>query len=270
MSDAPFRRVVIFCDPASDIRAAVEDAAGLASRWGAALHGIFLDDENLRRLAELPFGPQVSLSSPTFTEDLTAHHVASLAASLAAGMRRALAEVASQLGLEWTFSSVRDLPAAAASEPAEGDILLIEGAARAFSGEWRPRSALRQHASGFAGTVLIRGRRSGGEGILLCLPPDAEGSGPVLTAGAALASDKGAIVVMRSAAQDTDQEIAKYFAASQRPRLRILPVAEDGSVLRAIAQFDAALVVLNADGASPEVLSDLIAEGRRDILLIRA
>lgn len=268
--EPPFRRVVILCDACSDIRTAVGDAASLAARWGAALHGVFLDDENLRRLAGLPFGREVSLSSAAPSEALTAQGMAGLAAALESGMRRALAETADALGLEWTFDSIRDVPAATSLVAGEGDILMLEGAAREFSGAWRPRPAFSQSARSFAGTVLVRARSERGKGVMLVLPEDEEGRDAVLAAGAALAAeDEDVVVVTRDGAGGAEEAIADAFGAN-RPRLKLLPAAKrQAALMREIGRHDPALVVLAAGEAEEPLLEDLLAEGRRDVLLVR-
>src|SRR4029077_3506266 len=48
-------RVVVALDAASENRAAIGAAARLAARWKARLHGVFVEDDDLIRLAHLPF-----------------------------------------------------------------------------------------------------------------------------------------------------------------------------------------------------------------------
>ena len=270
MSELPFRRVVVLCDAACDIRVAVSDAATLAARWGIALHGVFLDDENLRRLAELPFGHQVSLSNPMGAEELTAGDVADLSLALGAGMRRAIAQAASAQGIEWTFGSIRDLPAAAAQVAAEDDFLLVEGAVRAFSGTWRPRSVWEKDPGAFAGTVLVRGQRNGGKDILIVLPKSARGRDKVLLAGAAIAADDVDIIVAGTSAalENSKPAIAAHLNTVQRNRMKPLPVEEESALLRAIGDLNPSIVVLECEDPRAQMLLDL-PQARRDILLVR-
>ena len=53
-------RVVVPLDAASENRTAIDTAARLAARAKAPLHGIFVEDEDLLRLAGLPFARQVA------------------------------------------------------------------------------------------------------------------------------------------------------------------------------------------------------------------
>src|SRR5207244_5618991 len=77
-------RIVVSLDAVSENQVAVEAAARLALRWNAALHGVFVEDGDLLRLAGLPFARQVSLGAGA----------APLTAAPAARQLRAFAESA--------------------------------------------------------------------------------------------------------------------------------------------------------------------------------
>ncbi len=267
MSEHPFRRVVLICDAACDIRGAVADAASLASRWGAALHGIYIDDENLHRFAALPFGQSVSLSSAAVTEEFSATDMASLTSARGAAMRRALADVAKAQGLQWNFGAIRDLPSAAMVLAQEGDILVVEAAARAFSGAWRPRTAWEKSPAAFSGTVLTRGRGRGADGILVLIPDDAGIRDKVLAAAAALAVADGEIILAGQGAvlAAAEAAIGKHFPAARHKHVNLLPLDHDRSALsRLLALRCPALIVLSADDAA-----DWLDGAGADILLVR-
>jgi hypothetical protein len=267
MTERPFRRVVLICDAASDIRPAVAEAAALAARWGAPLHGIFLDDENLRRFAALPFSQYVSLSSAEVTEEFTAAAMASLASALGAAMKRVLGEVAKAEGLEWTFGAIRDLRSAASLAGEEGDTLVVEAASRAFSGAWRPRAAWEKSPADFTGTVLLKGRAHGARGILVLLPEDAAQRERVIAASAALAADDEQVVLAGKSAllPDAEAALAQYLDPAQRRRIATLPLDEDhGAVMRYLARRNPALIVLDAEDAG-----DWLDEAKADLLLVR-
>ncbi|RMF77434.1 MAG: universal stress protein, partial [Nitrospirae bacterium] len=60
---AAFRRIVVAVDASADSLAAVRAAARLAEALSAELHGLFVEDANLVRLARLPFAREVRLSA---------------------------------------------------------------------------------------------------------------------------------------------------------------------------------------------------------------
>lgn len=53
------RRILVALDASSHSAAALEAAAELASRYGAELQGLYVEDVNLLRLAQLPFAQEV-------------------------------------------------------------------------------------------------------------------------------------------------------------------------------------------------------------------
>ncbi len=63
--DADHQRILVALDASSDSRAAVEAAVNLAARFNAELTGIYVEDENLLRLADLPFVQEVGHFSAT-------------------------------------------------------------------------------------------------------------------------------------------------------------------------------------------------------------
>ena len=266
MSEPPFRRVVLLCDAACDIQLAVTDAAALAARWGAALHGVFIDDENLRRFAALPFGQLVSLSCAAVTEELSVASVALLSSALGAAMRRTLAEAALEKGLEWTFGSVRDLPSAARLLAEEGDILVVESA-RAFSGAWRPRLAWERSPAAFSGTVLLKGRGSRGRGIVVVLPAEAGKRDKVLSASAAVATGEDDIFLAGDPALlgEAEARLASTLPAGQKTRIKHMPLKPDRAALTGlIARRKPALIVVQAADAE-----GLLGEAHADVLIVR-
>ena len=267
MSEHPFRRVVLICDAACDIRLAVADAASLAARLGAAVHGIYIDDENLHRFAALPFGQPVSLSSAAVAEEMTPDNMASLTSALGAAMRRALADVAKAQGVQWTFGTIRDLPSSASVLAQDGDILVVEATARAFSGTWRPRAAWEKSPAAFSGTVLMKGRGRRTGGILVLLPDDARTRDKVLAAAAALAIADGEIILAGQGAilAGAEAAIAEHLPAAGRKCVKMLPLDTDRSALgRLLARRSPALIVLSAD----DVANWLDGAGA-DILIVR-
>ncbi len=269
-SEPLFRRVVILCDGACDIRLAVRDAASLAARWGVALHGIYLGDENLRRLAELPFGQQVSLSGGVLSEGLHAGDVARMSSALGAGMRRAVAEAAEKHGIEWTFGSTSELPSASDMAGDEGDMMVVEGVTRAFSGSWRPRSSLEHRAGTFVRTVLIRCRKHEGRGVLIVLPDAEAERRKVLTAGVAIAAGEDEIIVLSPDTPDAKRQSSETMGDIGRT-LNIRFQRRDSNdlaLLQHIAALNPAKVAI-AGGESASVIRTLISEARRDLLIVR-
>lgn len=273
MNEPAVRRIIIACDAACDIRRAVEDAAVLAKRRNAALHGVFFEDENLYRLAGLPFGRQMTLSSAV-SEDLGVAELENLSSALGAAMQDALAKAAARHGLEWSFGIVRDLPTVAALAGIEGDMVIVEGVARPFSGSWRPRSAWHGLSMDHARTILIRRQRRTGPGTVAVLLTGGGDQQQFLLAGLAVAEAGDDVVVF---VQDGDrpdieaaQQVAAPIATAHRQSVRSQAAPADIAVLlRQIERLKPSLIVLDAGDVDRLGLHDKIARTSYDVLLIR-
>jgi hypothetical protein len=270
MSEFDIRRVVIACDVQDDIETAVRAAAALAARWGVPVHGVFLQNENLRRLAELPFGRPVSLASPGTTPDFGAGELEALFSAFGAGMRRMLAEAAEAAGLEWSFAELRDVPSAASDALGEGDILVVEARGGGHAGAWRPRSPWESVAHDLGGMVLLRRAEAGGRRrVILVLGAASRDYARSIAAARALTQPRDEIALIMVAAPEAGA------AASLEPALPagIRPVAIEqvnsiAEITARIAALDPRLIVVETAALSAEALQKLIAETRCDLLLV--
>ncbi len=198
--------------------------------------------------------------------------LAALSSALGAGMRRALEAAAAARGLEWSFGAVRDLASSSAFAAGAGDVLVIETQGREFAGAWGPRSQWQARYRAFAASVLVRGRRAIGEGMVVLLPQDAVAWPKVLAAAAALAKgdDGVTILVPRAMAKKAAVAIASYFAPQRGGPVRIEPL-EDGiaALRRRVAALIPAMVVLEAASAGADELRAFVTAARYDVMLVR-
>ena len=271
MSESEVRRIVIACDVQDEIDTAVRKAAELAARWRVPVHGVFLQNENLRRLAELPFGRPVSLTRPGVPQSFDAGDLDRLFSALAAAMRRALAAAAAEAGLDWSFAELRDVPSGAGALLGEGDMLVVEAGVGGLPGAWRPRSFWESVACGFGGMVLLRRGEAAGRRRV------------VLVIGAASADHDRAFDAARSLALPRDETVmlsvgpaggegdAALAAALARRGIRPASTERAGGAaeIRArIAALDPRLVILETEALDAEALQALIGATRCDLLLI--
>jgi len=263
--ESAFRRIVIMCDGTCDILPAVSEAAALAARWGVALHGIYLEDENLRRLAELPFGQQVSLSSGALSEGLSGSDIETLSSALGAGMRRAVAAAAGKQGIEWSFGSTRDFTAALALEAGEQDMLIVEGSTRAFSGAWSPLSSFHARASAYTTSVLIRRRENPGRGVVIVLASRPQRPEALSQIAQAMAVGEEEIIFIAAEAGSPTKR-APLIAGNRKIRIEKQAKDEIG-LARQIASYSPRLVILESEQGdlAPRLLSLLHA----DLLMLR-
>src|SRR5581483_4877961 len=131
MSDAAVTRVVIRLDAVSDSRGTIDAATRLALRWHARLHGVFVEDEALMQLAELPFARQIGLRSGHQALDAAAMRDEFKA--LARHARQMLAEAAQPRRLDWSFEVIRGAADAPIATAGPGDFIVMQAAARPFA-----------------------------------------------------------------------------------------------------------------------------------------
>jgi hypothetical protein len=274
MNEPEIKRVVIACNAQGDIDIAVRGAAVLAARWGVPLHGVFLRDENLLRLAMLPFSRQVSLSAPELSGALELDELQNLLSALAASMRRTIEAAARQEGIDWSFAELHDLPSAASGAVAEGDILVIDAGVRPFSGSWRPRS-LWEGAAGELGTMVLLRRNERGEHpcIVVVLDGGAADHERILGAVRAFASsqDQVHVLALGDLAADVGfrEALLRQFELVGLPKVSLERLPLDLAELpNRIAGLNPRLVAIETSALEQEEVQALVANTWCDLLLV--
>lgn len=271
MSKSEIKRVVIACDAHGNMEIAAREAAVLAARWRLPLHGVFLMDENLLRLAALPLSRHVSLSTPQPPSAFGADELQSLLAALAAGMRRAIEAAAKQEGIDWSFAELRDLPSAASAAVAEGDILMLDAGMRAFSGSWRPRSPWENAASELGGVVLLR--RNEGRGrpcIVLILDGSSEDHERTLSATRALAGPRDRLhaVVLGGNGAASREALVRELERARLANVSVERCPDPTGLRHSLAQLNPGLVAIETAALERAQLRAFVADTRCDLLLI--
>lgn len=124
-SQLPIKRVLVALDASPYSLAALRTAARLAASLGAKLEGIYVEDVNLLRIAELPFTREISIQSaairPIAPQDLERSF-----RSLSGQVEQWMDEVARQFGVVWTFRVLRgQIAAELMANASETDLLSL-------------------------------------------------------------------------------------------------------------------------------------------------
>ncbi len=128
------RRVVAALDAAAMPVQVLETSAALASALHAELVGLYVEDERLLRVAELPFAQEFGLAT-AHARQIDVVDVERALRSQAARMRRMVDALARPLGLAWSLDVVRGEALRSAVAYAGADDLLVIGRARYVPGE---------------------------------------------------------------------------------------------------------------------------------------
>lgn len=117
--------MLVAIDSAFVERELVEVAAGLAGPLGARLVGLFVENENLIRLAGLPFATELSLAGAA--REINPEDVLREMRAQAKAARSLVQEVATAIDVEWAFETARGQPLMTLAEAAEErDIIVVQ------------------------------------------------------------------------------------------------------------------------------------------------
>jgi nucleotide-binding universal stress UspA family protein len=154
--EAALRRILVALDASRTSLHALRAAAALASRLGAELAGLFVEDENLLRLAGLPVARQLSVHGGA------GRPVADIEGelrALAARAREAVAAAAAPHRISWTFRVARGQVAGElVSAAGEADLLVVGWAGHRVAGRPGPGETARAAAARAPISVLILSR----------------------------------------------------------------------------------------------------------------
>lgn len=129
--------ILVALDASRDSLAIVPDAARLARRMGAELVGLYVEDENLVRLAEHPAVREVLLWSGT-ARSVTERALRRALSAQASAARRAVAAAAAEAAVPWSFEVAQGFVAHEVVFRAREADLVIVGRSR--SQRWRRRN----------------------------------------------------------------------------------------------------------------------------------
>lgn len=146
------RRILVALDASTHSLAALQTAVNLAAELEAELEGLFVEDINLLRLAELPFAREVRTLSAV-TQRVSRQRIEAELRAQAARARRALVAAARQAQVPATFRVVRGhVPLEVLAAALEADLLTLGRVSRPLS--------RRVHLGSTARMVVARAPRS--------------------------------------------------------------------------------------------------------------
>ena len=267
-------RIVVPLDAASETATAIETAVRLAARWHVAVHGVFVEDEELIGLAGLPFARQVTLGAGS--EPLTKGDIEDHFRAAAERARRELAAAAQRHDVKWSYEVVRG-PLTADTLAGEHDLVVAGATTRPVGGHFRLSSRCWSWMEVAARPFLLAKRAWGTGGSVLTL---LRGRGPqsaqTLGIAAQIASFHSRSLTVAGAfdpaASDDFATWVSGLLEGHSLNLQTEPEAlEPAALPQRILDLDCRLLVLEAgeqDG-STEDLRELVGHLTCDVLIVR-
>ena len=245
------RRIVVALDASACGRAALAAATQWAAETQAELQGLFVEDVDLLRLANLPFASEVPLPYAV-PRQLEATSIQCAFRVHAERVRRALAEAAGRLRLRWSFQVLQgDVVRTSRALAEQAELLILGWAETAASGS--SRDGLRKPGAA-AGTVLV-------------IDEGSPGSDRVLQAAAELAHVQGAELVVLSPAAEAGEGASRQVRIGQLLQRRGVRYA-----IQPLPTLDARAIVALAERLRSRLLmlvlrSDALSESDLEVLV---
>jgi nucleotide-binding universal stress UspA family protein len=272
---ARIERVVVVLDAVSESRTAIDTATRLAARWRARLHGVFVEDDELLRLANLPFARQVSLGAGV--ETLTRQQAERQLRAFAEQARRDIAAAAQRLNVEWSFDVVHGGASAGVAVASTTDFLVAGTATRPIGGHFRVESRWWSAVAPAVSSFLLSSRMWDRHGAVVALVQNRKpATDRLLDAAAQLAETGGRQLTVICPSELAEDEafvawLSKRLAGYSVPVEIDLAPSEPAEVIRRIIDLDCRLLAIASTDvhAKPEHLRNLIAHAACDVVVIR-
>jgi len=181
------RRILVALDPATPAAALLDASVAFARQVEAELEGLFVEDIDLMRLAELPFAHFLSLPAG-LPQPLDLASLEREMRFLAAGARQALETRAREMNVRCSFRVVRGHLEAEVRTAEAADLVILDRSGATVTRYLRLGAAAGVAALGAARSVLLVSRRPAAIESLVTAYDGSPGADRALGAAARLAS----------------------------------------------------------------------------------
>lgn len=271
-----FRRVLVALDSAAASGAVLELAADIAAANACELCGLFVEDQDLLRLAGLPFAREVQLAR-AMSRTLAPEQLLQDLRAQAGLARAAMLKQATLRHLSWSFQVAQGRSEEAVLLAAtSGDIIAMARRFGPLAQVGRVSRRARLLAARAPGPLLLAGELPAGRPGPVLVPYDASPAAEaMLGLAAGLARGRGEpleILLLGDAtarAGELEVRLTAATGARQALALRLRAPRDDAAALRRLTEADRGLLVLPADApwVKPAQIEQLIERARVPILL---
>ncbi|HEY0945009.1 MAG TPA: universal stress protein [Opitutaceae bacterium] len=250
-----FRRILVALDASPHSFAALEAAAEMAAGLEAELFGLFVEDINLLRLAELPFAQEVSPLHAGMRRELDRPTMERALRVAARRAREAMAAVIGRRPVRWSFRVARGrVVTELLSAAVEADVLALGKAGADFAARLGLGSTALSVLRNAPCAVLLLSRGVRLRPPVVVVVGNGAASPRAVEAGAALASACGQdlVVLIRG----TDTAVANRLRTQLAEMLEPFALAVTyrqisgtgaGGIIRAVAEAHAGALVMDLE-----------------------
>jgi nucleotide-binding universal stress UspA family protein len=269
------RRILVALDASPASLAALDLAADLAERYQAELLGIYVEDINLLRSAEIPITKEIGHFSGTF-HDIDSKHIERELRAQARFVERLMAAIAHKANFRWSFRKERGVIHGELLQAAQGTDLIILGKS-GWSGRRGLGTTARNVAvqSGIQSLILIRKVRPG---TPVMLAYDGSPTSQKALIATQMISAKDTPLITLIIARDSEQSRVLENEVLARPGISNLQIqflhapdfkGERISQLAMMSGCDIVVIPVESQSFDPESLVEMLNEAECAVLLVR-
>jgi nucleotide-binding universal stress UspA family protein len=236
------RRIVVAIDASAASLDALEAATAIAEHMGSELRGVFVEDEDLLRLAALPFGELVL--SPGGGRQRVDPAAAELALrAVASRARQALERSATRHGVSWSFRVSRGhVSREVLAAAAEADLVVLGSSSHGRPARGAVGTTARATAEGAPGPVLLLSRGAHLAGGVVAIDDGTPQAARARAVALALAAEGRQPTLVRTVGSDPDALAAAVRRAGGE--LAVVPAGIAGSVAERLLAAGLAVAVV--------------------------
>jgi nucleotide-binding universal stress UspA family protein len=216
---SPIRRILVALDASTSSLNALQTAVDLAARFDAELLGLFVEDINLLRLAQLPFAREISFFSSR-SRRIAPQEMELQLRTQAARIRKVLAGAAERFGVHWEFRTARgDVGTEVLSAGDEADLVVMGKIGRSLPGIQRSGSTVRTLLLQRTGmTMILKTRVQFIRTPVVAVYDNTVSSGKILDTAVYLAQLHDAPLIVFIVAETVEEAEAHKHHASEHLR----------------------------------------------------
>ena len=268
------RRILLALDASPGSLAALEAAVDLAAKIEAELSGVFVEDEDLMRMAESPYARQIVYPSSAQTATSRAS-VEREIKSQGERARETLARAAERAHIRWSFRTVRGkVTSQLLAAAGEGDVLAVGRASWHLAASGRTGSTAFTLATSAVPLLLAAQRAQLGNVSLAVYYDNSSASRKALFTAARLAQAGGGTLTVLLAVPEAERPVLREHAGELLPaagvavRFRSLKPQDEASLLEALRTERVGMLVMpsRAPFQEPEALEKLLGKIETPVL----